>query len=165
MPVNRMSTNIVYLALGSNLGNRPANLQAAIAAFPPGVRVLAQSPVYETRPWGVTDQPVFLNMVIKGETGMKPRELLNHLKLLETRLGRLPSFRFGPRLIDIDILFYDNLTLDTPELTLPHPHMHTRAFVLVPLVDLAPELVHTVFGRAIRQMLADVDTSGVKRYE
>jgi 2-amino-4-hydroxy-6-hydroxymethyldihydropteridine diphosphokinase len=159
-----MRTITVFLALGSNLGDRLANLKAAVAAISPAVTVLAESPVYETPPWGVTDQPAFLNMVIKGETRQGPQELLKHLKLLEPQLGRLPSARYGPRLIDMDILFYDELVLNTPELTIPHPHLQERAFVLVPLADLAAELVHPVFGKPVRQLLAAVDTTGVKRY-
>jgi 2-amino-4-hydroxy-6-hydroxymethyldihydropteridine diphosphokinase len=165
MPVNRMSAHIVYLALGTNLGDRSANLRAAVAALSPAVMVLEQSPVYETLPWGVTDQPAFLNMVIKGETRQRPQELLKHLKLLELQLGRLTSIRYGPRKIDLDILFYDNLIFDTPALILPHPRLHERAFVLVPLADLAPDQVHPVLGRTIRQLLADLDTTGVKQYE
>jgi 2-amino-4-hydroxy-6-hydroxymethyldihydropteridine diphosphokinase len=164
MPVEQMSTNLVTLALGTNLGDRPGNLREAIAALPPAVTVLEQSFVYETPPWGVIDQPSFLNMVIKGVTLLQPRDLLKNLKGLETRLGRIPSIHYGPRKIDIDILFYDNLILETPELTLPHPHLHERAFVLVPLADLAPEQIHPVYGKTIRQLLADVDTTGVKRY-
>jgi 2-amino-4-hydroxy-6-hydroxymethyldihydropteridine diphosphokinase len=156
---------ILYLALGTNLGDRFANLQAAIDALPPTVRVRSQSPVYETPPWGLTGQPTFLNMVLKGETALAPVELLKHLKLLETELGRLPSVRWGPRRIDMDILFYDQLILDTPELTIPHPRLHERAFVLVPLADLAPGLVHPVLGKPVSQLLAAVDTTGVKRYE
>jgi 2-amino-4-hydroxy-6-hydroxymethyldihydropteridine diphosphokinase len=157
--------HIIYLALGTNLGDRFANLQAAIAALPPAVRVRSRSPVYETLPWGLTSQPAFLNMVLKGETALAPVELLKHLKLLETELGRLPSVRWGPRRIDMDILFYDQLILDTPELTIPHPRLHERAFVLVPLADLAPGLVHPVLGKPVSQLLAAVDTTGVKRYE
>ena len=156
---------IIYLALGTNLGDRFANLQAAIAALPPAVRVLAQSPVYETPPWGLTDQPAFLNMVLKGETALAPVELLKRLKLLETELGRLPAVRWGPRRIDMDILFYDKLILDTPELTIPHPHLHERAFVLVPLADLAPDLVHPLLSATIKKLRSAVDTTGVKRYE
>jgi 2-amino-4-hydroxy-6-hydroxymethyldihydropteridine diphosphokinase len=157
--------HIIYLALGTNLGDRFANLQAAIAALPPAVRVRSRSPVYETLPWGLTSQPAFLNMVLKGETALAPVELLKHLKLLETELGRLPSVRWGPRRIDMDILFFDRLILDTPELTIPHPRLHERAFVLVPLADLAPSLVHPVLGKPVSQLLAAVDTTGVKRYE
>jgi 2-amino-4-hydroxy-6-hydroxymethyldihydropteridine diphosphokinase len=156
--------HLVHIALGTNLGDRPANLKAALAALPPALTGLAGSPVYETPPWGVIDQPAFLNMVVRGETSLAPEDLLAHLKHLESELGRLPSIRYGPRLIDLDILFYDDLVLDTPKLTIPHPHLHKRAFVLVPLADLAPELVHPVFVKTVRQLLEAVDTTGVKRY-
>jgi 2-amino-4-hydroxy-6-hydroxymethyldihydropteridine diphosphokinase len=159
-----MAETIVYLALGTNLGNRSRNLRSALAALPPAVTVLEGSPVYETQPWGVTDQPAFLNMVIKGETAMQPQELLGYLKGLETRLGRKPSFRYGPRKIDIDILFYGALFLNVPGLTIPHPRLPDRAFVLVPLADLAPELVHPVLGKTIKQLLREVDTTGIKPY-
>jgi 2-amino-4-hydroxy-6-hydroxymethyldihydropteridine diphosphokinase len=159
-----MAPNNIYLALGTNLGNRLRNLRAALAGLPPAVTVLETSPIYETQPWGVTDQPAFLNMVVKCETGRDSQELLVFLKGLETRLGRKPSFRYGPRKIDIDILFYGDLILSTPALTIPHPHLHERAFVLVPLADLAPELLHPLLGRTVRQLLAEVDATGVKRH-
>lgn len=155
----------IYLALGANLGDRTSNLRRAIEALPPLVKVLAESPIYETPPWGLADQPKFLNMVIEGETRLPPLELLHFLKQLERDLGRLPSVRYGPRLIDIDILFYDSLILDTPELALPHPHLHERAFVLVPLADLAPDLVHPTLGKPVSALLAVVDTKGIRRYE
>jgi 2-amino-4-hydroxy-6-hydroxymethyldihydropteridine diphosphokinase len=132
--------------------------------LPPDVTVLVSSPVYETEPWGVTDQSAFLNMVIKGETHLSPRNLLKHLKRLESRLGRLPSIRYGPRKIDIDILFFADILLATPALTIPHPALHERAFVLVPLADIAPGLIHPVFGKTVLQLLAEVDASGVKPY-
>ncbi|MBI4731146.1 MAG: 2-amino-4-hydroxy-6-hydroxymethyldihydropteridine diphosphokinase [Chloroflexi bacterium] len=144
---------IIYLALGTNLGKRASNLRRAIQALPPVVTVQAESPVYETSPWGLTDQPLFLNMVLKGETRLAPLELLQVLKQIESKLGRVPSARYGPRLIDIDILFYDELILNTPELTLPHPRLHERAFVLVPLNDLAPALVHPVLGKPVSALL------------
>ena len=156
---------IIYLALGTNLGDRFANLQAAIATLPPAIRVLNQSPVYETPPWGLTDQPAFLNMALKGQTHLVPLALLAHLKYLENELGRLPAVRWGPRRIDMDILFYDKLILDTPELTIPHPRLHERAFVLVPLANLEPDLVHPVLGATIKQLRSALDTTGVKRYE
>jgi len=154
----------IYLALGSNLGDRLANLQAAISSLPPDVTVWSQSPIYETPPWGITDQPAFLNMVLEGETDLEPLALLVHLKRLETELGRQPSIRYGPRLIDLDVLFYDNLILNTPELTIPHPRLAERAFVLVPLADLAPDLVHPVSGQTVKVLLDAIDTTGVKRY-
>ena len=155
---------LVYLALGSNLGDRLANLEAALAALPPAVKGLQRSPVYETPPWGITDQPAFLNMVIRGKTRLPPLQLLSQLKSLEFRLGRLPSVRYGPRLIDIDILFYNGLVLNTPELTIPHPHLHERAFVLVPMADLAADFIHPVLGKPVHELLAGIETTGVKRY-
>ena len=159
-----MSATMIYLALGSNLGDRLANLKAAVAALPPSVSVLAESRVYETLPWGYTDQPAFLNMTLKGETDLEPLPLLAHLKWLEIELGRLPAVRWGPRRIDIDLLFYGYLVLHTDQLTLPHPGLHERAFVLVPLADLAPDLVHPVLGRTVGELLAGVDTTGVEPY-
>jgi 2-amino-4-hydroxy-6-hydroxymethyldihydropteridine diphosphokinase len=163
--MDKMSSRIVYLALGTNLGDRLGNLQAAVLALPPALIVLKRSSIYETPPWGLTDQPVFLNMVLSGKTQLTPLALLAYLKHLETQLGRLPSTRYGPRKIDIDILFYDDIILNTPELTIPHPNLHERAFVLVPMMDLAPEFVHPVLGKSIRTLLAVVDTTGVKRHE
>jgi len=155
----------VFLALGTNLGDRPANLRAAIAALPPSVVVRQSSPVYETPPWGLTDQPAFLNMVVKAETRLEPAALLATLKRAEQELGRTPTVRWGPRLIDMDILFYDDLILNTPGLAIPHPHLHERAFVLVPLAELAPDLRHPVLGKTVAEMLAECDTFGIERLE
>jgi len=157
-------SHTVYLALGTNLGDRSANLQAAITSLAPGVGVVQESPIYETPPWGYEDQPAFLNMVLRAETELSPQELLSHLKKLETELGRRQSFRWGPRLIDLDILFYDDLVLDTPPLVIPHPRLHERAFVLVPLADIAPDFHHPVLHMTIQQLKDKVGDKGMVRY-
>jgi 2-amino-4-hydroxy-6-hydroxymethyldihydropteridine diphosphokinase len=159
-----MQEHIVYLALGSNLENRLANLKQAVAALPPQMEVKAKSHVYETPPWGYEDQPKFLNQVIKVKTYLEPEPLLKHIKRLEITLGRKPSFQNGPRLIDIDILFYDDLILDTPSLVLPHPGLHERGFVLLPLMDIDPDLVHPVNKKSIREMVALSDVRGIEKF-
>ena len=155
----------IYLALGTNLGDRFANLRSAIAALPSHVRVLMESPIYETLPWGYTDQPAFLNMALKARTYLTPLALLSHLKHLETELGRTPTFHYGPRQIDIDILFYDNLVIETSGLVIPHPRLHERGFVLVPLADIAPDLCHPILDKTIHELLTSCDTTGIKRHE
>jgi 2-amino-4-hydroxy-6-hydroxymethyldihydropteridine diphosphokinase len=155
---------IIFLALGSNLGDRAANLRSAIALLSPQVGLLAESGIYETPPWGITDQPAFLNMVVQGETSLPPDALLKHLKDIEVRVGRAPGLRYGPRLIDLDILFYEDMVLDTPPLVIPHPRLQERGFVLVPLAELAPGLRHPVLDRTIRELLAAVDTAGIRLY-
>jgi 2-amino-4-hydroxy-6-hydroxymethyldihydropteridine diphosphokinase len=157
--------HIVYLALGSNMGNRLANLKAAIGNLTPQMAVKNRSSVYETPPWGFTAQAEFLNQVIMAETYLKPQALLSHLKRLETALGRIPNFQNGPRLIDIDILFFDDLVLDTPPLVIPHPRLHQRAFVLVPLAEIAPDLVHPIFGKPIHMLLDNLDRSDIKLFK
>ena len=155
----------VFLALGSNLGDRMANLRAALSALAPDVILIAISPVYETPPWGYIDQPSFLNLVAEGETNLPPLALLSHIKSIERELGRIPSFRNGPRQIDIDILFYGDLIYSSPALTIPHPGTAQRAFVLVPLADLAPDLRHPTTGRTIREHLAEVNREGILLYK
>ncbi len=156
-----METHTIYLALGSNLDNRLENLKEAIAALPPQMVVKAKSHVYETLPWGYEDQPKFLNQVLKAQTYVEPEPLLKHIKRLELALGRKPSFQNGPRLIDIDILFYDDLVLNTPALTLPHPRLHERGFVLLPLMDIAPDLVHPLTKKSVREMVAFCNLGGI----
>lgn len=151
-----MKTATVYLALGANLGNRKLNLKQAIELLSEKVDIDRVSPIYETDPVGYTEQPLFLNLVLGGSTGMKPKELLKFCKDIESKLGRIPSFQSAPRPIDIDILFYDNEVVKSPELVIPHPRLTTRAFVLVPLNEIAPELLHPANGRAIKHLVKDL---------
>jgi 2-amino-4-hydroxy-6-hydroxymethyldihydropteridine diphosphokinase len=162
---NHPMKHTVYIALGTNLGDRLTNLHTAISSLLPEINVLAESHVYETPPWGYEDQPTFLNMVIKAETNLEPEPLLTYLKQLEVELGREQNFRWGPRLIDLDILFYDDLVINTPPLIIPHPRLYERAFVLVPLVDVAPELIHPVLQRSVSQLLGEVDSQGILRFD
>jgi 2-amino-4-hydroxy-6-hydroxymethyldihydropteridine diphosphokinase len=157
--------HIVFLAFGSNIGNRLANLKAVISNLTPQMTVKNRSSVYETPPWGFTEQAPFLNPVVMVYTYLAPEALLSHLKRLEVALGRIPNFKNGPRLIDIDILFYDDLVTDTPPLVIPHPHLHERAFVLVPLAEIAPDLVHPVLGKPIHKLLDSVDRSDIKLFK
>jgi 2-amino-4-hydroxy-6-hydroxymethyldihydropteridine diphosphokinase len=126
-----------YLALGSNLGDRAASLWDAARRIGDlaSCQLIRCSPLYETEPVGVTDQPWFLNAVIAIETGLEPQELLRAVKEVEQAMGRGPSVRWGPRLIDVDILLFDQLRLDSPELTIPHRELWNRRFVLIPLAD------------------------------
>lgn len=124
----------------------------------------SSSPIYETPPWGIVDQPAFLNQVVQIETSLSPVKLLSFLKRLEAHLGRIPAERYGPRLIDIDILFYNNKIVERRKLKIPHPRLAERAFVLVPLADLAPQLRHPVSHKSVSEMLSQVDRSGIKRY-
>lgn len=158
----------VFIGMGTNLGDRRENLKTAIQALAPKVTLLASSPVYVTPPWGVIEQPDFLNQVIQAETDLCPSELLRYLKETEKRLGRVEAVRYGPRLIDLDILFYDNLILDMPGLTIPHPQLERRGFVLVPLAELAPELLHPVSGKTVKELLdqwiSENDPSGIELF-
>src|SRR5690606_38236808 len=130
------------LGLGTNLGNRTANLRAAIAALGELGVVERLSRVYESEPYGYVDQPRFLNMAVLLRTPLEPAALLGEVKSIEERIGRAPTHRMGPRVIDIDILFYDDLELDTPALRIPHRGVMDRAFVLAPLLDLDIGLRH-----------------------
>jgi 2-amino-4-hydroxy-6-hydroxymethyldihydropteridine diphosphokinase len=160
-----MSEHLVYIALGSNIGNRLANLRAALAAMTAaGITIGRESNVYETEPWGYADQPAFLNMVVEAETSLGPGALLDTLKETEKSLGREATFKNGPRLIDLDILFYDDLVLDSPPLVIPHPRLHERAFVLVPLADVAPDHLHPVLGETTLHLLMQADLKGISGF-
>ncbi len=133
---------LVYLGLGSNLGDRDALLRAAVERLASAVRVTRVSSIWDTAPLLVTDQPRFHNAVVEGLTRLDPFALLSAIKRIERALGRTPGPRYGPRPVDIDILLYDNLTLDTPELTIPHAQLASRAFALAPLAEIAPHAWH-----------------------
>lgn len=156
--------HIVYLALGSNMGNRLSNLKAAVLNLTPQMTVKQKSSVYETPPWGFTEQDAFLNQVVKVTTYLEPEPLLRHLKRMETALGRVPNFQNGPRVIDIDILFFDKMIINTPPLVVPHPRLHERAFVLVPLAEIEPDFVHPILQRPINKILEDVNRSEIKLF-
>jgi 2-amino-4-hydroxy-6-hydroxymethyldihydropteridine diphosphokinase len=156
--------HITYIALGSNLGDRLANLKAAQAAMEPVIKLIDCSSVYETAPWGFLEQPYFLNQVIRAETGLSAQNLLSHLKRIEKQLGREKTFRYGPRIIDLDIIFYDSEVIDSPPLVIPHPRIPERGFVLVPLAELAPKLRHPVLNQTIQELLAKVGSGGIRKY-
>jgi 2-amino-4-hydroxy-6-hydroxymethyldihydropteridine diphosphokinase len=155
----------VFIALGSNLNDRLKNLQEAVSHLLPSVSPVACSPVYETEPWGYLDQPRFLNQVIQATTFLSPEQLLVYLKNIELQMGRQQTIKLGPRLIDLDILFYDNLVLELPGLSIPHPHLDKRAFVLVPLADLAPNKIHPVLGFTVAELLDRIDRQGIELFD
>ena len=154
----------VFIGAGANLGDRMAALTTAVALLAPDVEVLDISNVYQTPPWGFTDQPAFLNLALQAATALDPITLLHRLKGIETRLGREPSFRFGPRAIDLDILFYGSLVYDSDYLSVPHPLAAERAFVLVPMREIAPDFIHPILKKTISELADSVDTSGIVIY-
>jgi len=153
----------VYLALGTNLGDREANLQAARDSLALKMEIVRQSPIYITPPWGYADQPEFLNQVVEVETSLEPLPLLHFLKDIEADMGREKTFRNGPRLIDLDILFYGQRIIQEKDLCIPHPRLQGRAFVLVPLNDLVPDFIHPVFQESVHTLLSKVNTQGVRQ--
>lgn len=153
----------VYLALGSNLGERLNNLSTALQRLREIVTLHNISSVYETEPVGYLDQPRFLNIVCSGETSLNPLALLHAAKAIEAQLGRQPTFRNAPRPIDIDILLYDDLRLTQTELIIPHPRMAERAFVLVPLAEIAPDVIDPASGQSALALAQSIPHTGVTR--
>jgi len=143
---------ILFLGLGSNLGDRAGNLRAAIEKLSPGIIIEKVSPVYETKPKYLENQPKFLNIACSGQTEMSPREILDFIKKVEKDCGRVETERFGPRVIDIDLLFYGTERVNEPGLIVPHLQLSERAFVLFPLCDIAPDFVHPVLGSTIKEL-------------
>jgi 2-amino-4-hydroxy-6-hydroxymethyldihydropteridine diphosphokinase len=155
----------IFLALGANLGDRKLNLKQAVVLLSRNVDIEAVSAVYESVPVGYTEQPLFLNMVLKGTTMLQPKELLKYAKEIESKLGREPSFQNAPRPIDIDILFYDDKVINSKELVVPHPRMTVRSFVLVPLNELSPDFIHPGNKRAIKHLVGDLgQITGLHRW-
>ncbi len=157
---------IVYLGLGSNVGDRERMLEAALEALEAArVRIRRVSPVYETEPQDLREQAWFLNLVAEAETDLFPLQLLQTIGKIERQLGRRRTLPKGPRSIDIDILLYGNFVIDTPRLTVPHPRLAERRFVLAPLADLAPDLRHPVSRRTVREMLAGTTGQTVRPFK
>jgi GTP cyclohydrolase-4 len=155
----------VYLSLGANLGNRQSNILQALQYIQTRTSIKRFSSFYETDPVGYSDQPRFLNMVCEVVTELSPTELLHFLKWIEKRMGRQTSFLNAPRPIDVDILMYDSISLDSSQLQLPHPRMAERAFVLVPLAEIAPDLIHPSLDMSVSEILKTITTAGVDRVD
>ncbi len=152
----------VYLGLGSNLGDRYGRLIEALDRLRAHVTLEAISSIYETEPWGYTDQPNFLNAVCEGETELSARNLLSAVKTIEEEMGREQTFRYGPRTIDLDILLYGDAILEEEQLQVPHPHLHERDFVLAPLNEIAPQVFHPRLEKTIEALSVVLDLSQVR---
>ena len=148
--------SIVYLGLGSNLGDREKNLTQALELLSRKLEIRKVSSFYETEPVGYENQPIFLNLACEASTKLTPEELLHLAKTVEAGLGRIRSFLNAPRLIDIDILLYDNQIVKTQNLLIPHPRLAERAFVLIPLVEIAPDLIHPEIGKTISELVSSL---------
>ncbi|RLQ91663.1 2-amino-4-hydroxy-6-hydroxymethyldihydropteridine diphosphokinase [Falsibacillus albus] len=160
--------NIAYISLGSNMGDREAYLKKAMALLQrnDAISILAASSIYETDPVGYTEQGNFLNMAIKVETSFSAQELLSVILDAEMKLGRKREIKWGPRTIDLDILLYNNENIETKNLIIPHPRMHERAFVLVPLVEIEPDLAHSSKDTPYIQVLDEIpDKEGVRLWK
>lgn len=154
-----------YLGLGSNLGDREANINRALVELvrTAGCSLIKVSSLYETKPVGITEQPDFYNIAVAIETDLAPKELLRRLKEVERKAGREKTFKWGPRVIDIDILLYDEISVAEDNLEIPHPEMQHRAFALTPLSEIAPSAKHPATGRTVRQMSEDIGSEGVSK--
>lgn len=157
----------LYLLLGGNLGDRILYLQQARETIAAQVGIITQtSALYETAAWGKTDQPSFLNQVLEVDTNLSPEDVLQTINMIEHALGRNRTEHWGARVIDIDILFYEDLVQQTQRLTIPHPQLHLRRFTLLPLQEIAPELVHPVLKQTVAELLKNCpDELEVSKYQ
>jgi 2-amino-4-hydroxy-6-hydroxymethyldihydropteridine diphosphokinase len=151
--------NEIYLGLGSNVGDRLLNLNKAIELLSEKIQILKKSKIYVSKAVGYTDQPDFYNMVLYGRTDLSPEELFNFIKDVEKNAGRVYRFHWGPREIDIDILFYNDLVCKSDKLNIPHPRLHERDFVLLPLIELNPKLFHPVLNKRVSDLKEFMENS------
>jgi 2-amino-4-hydroxy-6-hydroxymethyldihydropteridine diphosphokinase len=152
---------VVYLGIGSNLGDKKSNCLSALEKLATkGVLISKKSALYETQPWGVKNQPDFVNIAVEAETDLSPEALLCALKEIEKEMGRKVGTRWGPRLIDLDVLFYDDRIVQSKDLVIPHRQLHRRDFVLLPLAEISPELVHPVLNKTIRELTIELIKRG-----
>ncbi|MCL4872943.1 2-amino-4-hydroxy-6-hydroxymethyldihydropteridine diphosphokinase [bacterium] len=157
----------IFIALGSNLGKRESNIREAIrlAEKGGGLVVVKVSPLYESEPWGQEDQPRFVNAVMEARSGLSPGELLQYLKGIEAGMGRREAERWGPRLIDLDIIFYGSRVVRDERIEVPHPHAKERAFVMVPLSEIAPGFIDPLSGASVSELAARLGKEGLRRLE
>lgn len=157
----------IFIALGSNLGDREANIRVAIRLAEKGGRliVVKVSPLYESEPWGQEDQPRFVNAVMEARSELSPCELLQYLKGIEAEMGRREAERWGPRLIDLDIIFYGSRVVKDERIEVPHPYAKERAFVMVPLSEIAPGFIDPLSGASVSELAARLGKEGLRRLE
>ncbi len=160
--------HIAYIGIGSNVGDKVRHCERAVSEIlkVDQHKLLAKSSFFKTQPIGYPDQDWFINGVIKIETDLSPHELLRDLKAIELKLGRKKTFHWGPRLIDLDLLFFDHEEIKTPELSVPHPHLHERQFVLIPMAEIDRDFIHPVFKMTIQQLLNNLqEDQGVEKFQ